>query len=746
MIKNFFAKKKNVILLFSAILLTAFIFIFAFVILPAIKDKKNFDIENIEIQINGLSVSEFEIPFGGEDVELSVVVNGGSVNYKKFKRPEIHWTFKGNDLGCTINDGILQMKGCDTIGNTIILVNIKSSNEKTAEVVLKVIPKSSSILQSIELTNFDLPSEYVEGQPVNKSNFTVVADFGGYSAKVIDFLMDKQNFTLADRELQITYQFDEVEKNIIIPVSVAPKSLQGIRITRAPDNVTYKEGQKFDAAGMEITADYEYSSKVINDYYFDTDKILSIDDVSVKFYYTENHSSKGSITKTTEQTITVNHRILQALSVDTSHAKLHYVQGQKFDTTGLVVTALYDVGEKVVNDYIVDTQTKLKSGLTDWRLSYAENGVTKYFNLKITVDAPYTNFRKIIFGERPDDATLNWFYFYTTDDGEDKIDNTAAAEHGLAFNDPVGTYVVPVGASVTVEAVNPAITDFYLDGEAQGLKYPSRTIDFTLSDGENPLVVSFKKISNRTTVTFNGDAAKVAFSYPQPWSGRLKENHLEQISFLFDESNAYTYNIYLIDGAEYSFSEISTYSFTGDCIVTVEQRERKSETQVTLVYWDGVEVLISVDKSDPQWQSKLPELERVGYEFIGWEEQSGKMVAQWKLQDAGYSGEFIGQWNYKVSTTVTAECYFTLNSNGTYEYETFIDGELNLRLYGFYEYNEVTNDITVLSIESSSDLLLVAPENFEINFDNYLDTKLFVADGYEIYTYDARFEKASVKN
>lgn len=746
MSKNFFKKNKNLILLTGAILLIAFILIFALVILPAIKNKKAFEVTDVKIQINGIHETDFEIPIDGGDVSLSVVINGGAVNYKKHRQPEIRWEFKGNNMGCAIENGILKTGGCDTLGSTAIEVKVKSKNEISAEVALRVTPKKNSAIQSIELTGSGESKKYIEGQHVDKGDFAVTAFFGDYSAKVIDFLTDKQSFSLEDRELQITYSYGDVEKYLIVPVSVVPKSLQSIRITRAPDNTAYKEGQYFDSTGMEITADYEYSSEIVFDYFFDGDKILTTDDSAIIFYYSENHPSKGIVTKTAEQKITVNRRILQNISVDTSKAKLNYVQGQRFDASGLVVTALYDVGEQIVDGYAVDTQTKLTSGLTDWKLSYTENGVTETFAIRITVDAPYTDFRQIIFEDYPNDATLSWFYFYTTDEGEDKIDNTAASENGLAFNNPVGTYMVPVGADVTIEAVNPAITDFYLDGKAQGLKYPSRTVSFTLRKGEDPLRVSFKKIGNRADVSFNGEAAKITFSYPQPWNGSLKEDHLKQISLVFDESSDYCYNVYVIDGAELLFSELSAYRFTNGCEVSVVRRERENGTLVALVYWEGVEALVTVDKNDAEWQSKLPEPERVGYRFLGWEEQDGKMVAQWNLQDACYSGVFIGKWSYEVVATVTAECFFTFNSNGTYGYETYIDGELNLKLYGFYEYDAAQNSISVLSVESNFDLLLVSPGDFEIDLDNLLKSKLFVAEGYNLYQYDALFVKAVVNN
>jgi hypothetical protein len=112
--------------------------------------------------------------------------------------------------------------------------------------------------------------------------------------------------------------------------------------------------------------------------------------------------------------------------------------------------------------------------------------------------------------------------------------------------------------------------------------------------------------------------------------------------------------VYIVDGIEYSFAGISIFTFTEDIEVIVEKRERADGTDIILVYWEGMEVIVTIDTSSPDWQMNLPELERVGYNFLGWAEYAGKMFAQWQLLDAGYIEPFVGEWYCKIVAEITA--------------------------------------------------------------------------------------------
>ena len=79
------------------------------------------------------------------------------------------------------------------------------------------------------------------------------------------------------------------------------KRLTDIKISKKPSKTTYKEGEKFDKTGMEITATYsDGTSKKIEGFTYSPNRELKITDTKIIISYTEE-----GITKTVEQTIEV---------------------------------------------------------------------------------------------------------------------------------------------------------------------------------------------------------------------------------------------------------------------------------------------------------------------------------------------------------------------------------------------------------------------------------------------------------
>ena len=75
-------------------------------------------------------------------------------------------------------------------------------------------------------------------------------------------------------------------------------------MTTAPTNTNYTAGEKFDHAGMVVTATYsDGTTKEVTDYTFTPNAALTTNDTSIRISYTE-----GGVTQTTTQDITVNAR------------------------------------------------------------------------------------------------------------------------------------------------------------------------------------------------------------------------------------------------------------------------------------------------------------------------------------------------------------------------------------------------------------------------------------------------------
>lgn len=96
-------------------------------------------------------------------------------------------------------------------------------------------------------------------------------------------------------------KYDIGTKNVSVLVKAATPTLSSIAVTKAPTKTTYTVGEKFNSAGMEITASYsDGSSKKIKNYTYAPTEQLKTADTKITITYVEN-----GVTKTAEQKITV---------------------------------------------------------------------------------------------------------------------------------------------------------------------------------------------------------------------------------------------------------------------------------------------------------------------------------------------------------------------------------------------------------------------------------------------------------
>lgn len=99
-----------------------------------------------------------------------------------------------------------------------------------------------------------------------------------------------------------------------------------------------------------------------------------------------------------EQTIKINaeeteeegqegtEKTLESIEITKGPDKIAYTEGEKFDPTGMVVTAKYsDETSKVVTDYTYAPKAELGKNDTKITVSYTEDGVTKTDDIEITV-------------------------------------------------------------------------------------------------------------------------------------------------------------------------------------------------------------------------------------------------------------------------------------------------------------------------------------------------------------------------
>ena len=163
-------------------------------------------------------------------------------------------------------------------------------------------------------------------------------------------------------------------------------ALKSIEITTPPSTTAYTAGQRFDPAGMVVTATYSNNSTAeVKGYTPSPSGALATTDTSVTISYTED-----GVTKTATQAITVSAAVtktLNSIAITTAPATTAYTTGQRFDPAGMVVTATYsDNSTAEVKAYTVSPSGALATTDTSVTISYTEDGVTKTATQAITVN------------------------------------------------------------------------------------------------------------------------------------------------------------------------------------------------------------------------------------------------------------------------------------------------------------------------------------------------------------------------
>lgn len=129
----------------------------------------------------------------------------------------------------------------------------------------------------------------------------------------------------------------------LIPLAAcgASAELSSIEITTPPAKTEYIAGEKFDPAGMVVTAKYDDDSErtlASDEWTYDLTEALKTSDRNVTVSYTENE-----VTKTVRQRITVTNDVTDA-EIKTHATKTEYLPGEVFDPAGMVITVTYEDG------------------------------------------------------------------------------------------------------------------------------------------------------------------------------------------------------------------------------------------------------------------------------------------------------------------------------------------------------------------------------------------------------------------
>lgn len=252
-------------------------------------------------------------------------------------------------------------------------------------------------------------------------------------------------------------------KSDILYVNVEDKTLTGISVKTKPNKTEYIVGQRFDKSGLVVEATYnDGTTEAIEDYIIENDIVTN--------NMTNVYITYGNLYTTVP--ITVTEKSISELEVLHKPVKTEYVEGQKFDKTGLLVKATYTDGSTaIIDDYTVNPE----------QLSLGNTYVTISKDGKSTT-TPVTVIKKVV------------DYIKVT-----KLPNKLDYNEGEEF-DPTGMIIEAIYNDGTTEAIEDYTYDskpFVAGDSSVTIKYSGAStkvkIVLSLSEDEIKNLVLIKK-------------------------------------------------------------------------------------------------------------------------------------------------------------------------------------------------------------------------------------------------------------
>lgn len=241
---------------------------------------------------------------------------------------------------------------------------------------LRLYAKNTFTISGTNITKitFDYNGCYTEGEkdPCHKATGDIVsASVGSVSAGVWTGSADSVTFTMSDS--------GQVHVHKVGVVCAAAKTVLELTVKTQPNKVAYNEGESFSAAGLVLHAVYSDSSEedITSGWTISPDGALAPTDNKVVVSY-------GG--KSVDVNITVTARELQSIVIDTQPSKVNYVEGESFDPAGMVVKAIYNIGDPaVITNYTYSPDGALE--LSDDKVVVSYNGKTAPVDITVS-EAP----------------------------------------------------------------------------------------------------------------------------------------------------------------------------------------------------------------------------------------------------------------------------------------------------------------------------------------------------------------------
>ena len=367
----------------------------------SITNQKKIGIRGILIKIHGGKISNSQyMCYYKVDKELTgISVNGYASNNYYFVEGQ-NFNSNGLQVVANYNDRSSQEITDYQIvdGENLRLgqesVTISYTENGITKITTHEITVTAKELTGIAVTKVPDDVNYIEGQNFDKTGMIVTATYNdGTSKEVTNYTVtDGNNLTVEKTSVTISYTENGVTKEATQGITVIAKELTGIAVTKAPDDVTYIEGQNFDKTGMVVTATYnDETSKEVTNYTVTDGNNLTVERTSVTISYTEN-----GIIKTTTQGITVTEKLQIEIDEYTENKEENdsYIEDISPNTTIEDMISKIDTNGQIEifkgTEKITDKNAKIATGM----------------KIKITLNNEYIEYTAVVKGDLTGDGEM----------------------------------------------------------------------------------------------------------------------------------------------------------------------------------------------------------------------------------------------------------------------------------------------------------------------------------------------------
>ncbi|MBQ0009096.1 MAG: bacterial Ig-like domain-containing protein [Firmicutes bacterium] len=279
-----------------------------------------------------------------ESPVLSISVSSG------YKLHSVSISFTNSNTGTLLfkGDSVLSDEAIETSHDSLFYYVGNSTSATNGQIKITgfevVYSKTSPTPRSpegIEISG-SYPTAFFVGDDFSSTGLVTMVDFSnGLHTEVTPEITGYDMSKAGSQTVTVSYTENEVTKSTTYSIQVTEVALSSIEITSGPDKVDYFVGDTLDKTGLVVQANYNNGdAKNVNPTSLSGYDMDVAGEQTVTVTYEENGISKSD-------TFGILVSAVEVTSLELSgEVKTDYFEGEEFTSEGLVVTAIYNNGDR----------------------------------------------------------------------------------------------------------------------------------------------------------------------------------------------------------------------------------------------------------------------------------------------------------------------------------------------------------------------------------------------------------------